>query len=340
MAETNIAYATDSSVFTALEALVLHNLPDFGKHGDGITNNNFLLARLKQKDMFVVMEGGLEIWHGVLNAENSNAKWQAHTASMSANLQDPSDRLRFPIKTFTASIVINELHEAMNKGRAMKKDWSRTLTRQAKQTIPNQFNSAFWATSPGANEPESIPNLISTTPTTGTVGGQSRSANEAYQNGVDATSVTDIGAENGIKQMEINRTKFARGSGGKDSVDTIIMGNERWASLQAYLTTQNRFRPDDDLAKLHFDTIRLNTAVISYENTNTRGTVNTINADYVYGLNANHLFFKVLRDGNFKWADKFERVGQSLNKALYFKVFGNLSTDLLDVHFVMTNVTG
>ena len=41
---TNISYANSDTI---LEALVLHTLPDFGPHGDGIINNNFLLAMLR-----------------------------------------------------------------------------------------------------------------------------------------------------------------------------------------------------------------------------------------------------------------------------------------------------
>src|SRR3990167_3914226 len=340
MAETNIAYATDSTVFTALEALILHNLPDFGPMGDGIINNNFLLAVLKQKDKFVVVEGGLEFWHGIMNAENSNFKWQSHLASMSANLQDPADRLRFSIKTFTGAVVLNALEEAMNKGRAAIKDYSKTLTRQAEVTIKNSFNGGFWSASPGANEPESIPNLISTTPTVGSIGGLTRSTHISLQNGADSTAVADLGGEAGIQQLMFNVRARAIGSGGKDSVDIVILSNTRYVSLEAYLATLNRYRPDDKIAQLGFDTIKLGNCTISYENTNVTGGQNTIETNYAYGINSNHLFFKVLRDGNFKWADKFERVGQTLNKALYFMVFCNLTTDLPRAHFVMTGITG
>jgi len=47
-----------------------------------------------------------------------------------------------------------------------------------------------------------------------------------------------------------------------------------------------------------------------------------------------------LKDGNFIWnPDGFERVGKSLNRALYFWVFCNLTTNLPKSHFVMSNVS-
>jgi hypothetical protein len=331
---TNISYANTDTI---LESLVLHTLPDFGKHGDGIINNNFLLALLKANNRLRVSDGGLEFWKGILKAENSNFKWQTHTANMSANLQDPSARLRYDIKTFTGSIVINELHKAQNKGRAAMKRFAQTLRDQANATIPNQFNSAFWNTSPASNEPESVPNLISATPTTGTIGGLSRSGNSYLQNGADGTAVTDIGAEAGLKAVWKNI--YERAISARDMVDTVIMGHDNYSALVAYLGTLNRYRPDDRMLKLGFDTIKMGKTTVSFENTLVSGGASSINAGYLYGINSNYFNFEVLRDGNFKWnPDGFAQVGQSLNKALYFWVFCNLTTSLPRAHFVMTSV--
>lgn len=341
---TNVSYASDDTI---LESLVLHTLPDFGEHGDGIINTNFLFSALKMKDKkegsskrFQVVDGGQEFWNGISKAENSNFKWQSHTAEMSAQLQDPSARLRFPIRTYTGSIVINKLHKAQNKGKAMVKEFVRTLREQAESTIPNGFNSAFWNTSPGSEEPESIPSLISDTPTTGTIGGLSRSGNAYLQNGVYDTAVADIGSEAGITALTEQKLKYAIGSGGYDCADLAIMDESNYAGLSGYLATLNRYRPDDDMAQLGFDTIKLGKMTISYENTNVLGGANSIQSGYVYGINSNWIKFKVLRDGNFIWnPDGFEMVGQSLNKALYFWVFCNLCVNNPRAHWVMTNVS-
>src|SRR3990167_1720386 len=341
---TNVSYASGDSV---LESLVLHTLPDFGPHGDGIINNNFLFSALKSKDKkegsskrFQVIDGGLEFWNGVLKAENSNFKWQDHTATMTANLQDPSARLRFDIMTFTGSVVINKKHEAMNKGKAMIKEFARTLREQAESTIPNQFNSAFWASSPASTEPESLPSLISATPTTGTIGGLTRSGSSYLQNGAYTTAIADIGSEAGIAALTRQKLRYAIGQGGSDAADIGIMDDNLYAGLCGYLATMNRYRPDDDMAQLGFDTIKLGNTILSYENTNVMGSANTITAGYVYLLNSNYIKFKVLKDGNFIWnPDGFERVGQTLNKALYFWVFCNLTTNLPRAHWVMTDVS-
>lgn len=339
----NIQYASGSQNLggaTMLESLIMHTLPDFGPHGDGVINNNFLLSYLKENKRHRIVEGGLESWKGVLKGENTNFKWQAPTADMTANLQDPTARLRWDWKTFTGSIVVNKLHEAMNKGRAMIKEWARTQRDQAESTIPNQFNSGFWALTPGDNEPQSIPSLISTTPTQGSIGGQTRSSSSIYQNGAFTTAVADIGAEAGLAALFRQIARRAVGSSGKDACDLVIMTDELWTGLSAFLTTQNRYRSDEKMGKVGFKAIDYLGTTIGFENTNVESSYNTIHENYIYGVNSKHFFFETLKDGNFMWdPDGFERVGQTLNKALYFWVFCALTTNLPKAHFVMTNVS-
>lgn len=342
--EINVPYANNDAI---LESLVLHTVPDFGPHGDGIINKNFLFSALKLKDKqegsskrFQVIEGGLEFWNGILKAENSNFKWQSATSDMTANLQDPNARLRFPIQTFTGSVVINKLHEAQNKGKAMMKEFARSLRDQAETTIPNQFNSAFWNTAPASTEPESIPSLISATPAVGTIGGLTRAGHTYLQNIAYTTAVADIGTEAGITAMTRQRLRAAIGSGGGDAPDLGIMNDELYAGLSGYLATLNRYRPDDGMAQLGFDTIKIGNMTLSFENTNNQGSPNTITDGYIYMINSNYIKFKVLRDGNFMWnPGGFERVGQKLNKALYFWVFCNLTTNNPRAHVVMTDVS-
>ena len=208
MAETNVAYAGSDA---NLESLILHILPDFGEHGDGIVNSNLLTAALKQKGSVQNITGGLEFWYGIMKNESSNAQWQGKNDDMSANSQDPDARLRWEPMIYTNAVVLNQLDKAKNRGRAAIKNYLMTLREQAIITNENQFNSAWWKTTPGTNEPSSIPSLISATPTTGTIGGLNRSGNAYLQNGAYTTAITDIGSEAGIAKMIELKIKYAVG---------------------------------------------------------------------------------------------------------------------------------
>ena len=331
----NVSYASGDTI---LESLVLHTLPDFGgPTSSGIINNNFLLALLKEKKRMKIIDGGLEFWKGVRKSENSNAKWQGHTDTMKTDLQDPTARLRWDIMTFTDSIVINKKHEAMNKGRAMMKNFAKELTDQAEDTIPNAFNGAFWNTAPGALEPSSVPSLITTTPLVGTIGGLTRAGNAYLQNESEGT-VVSMGAQAGVTYLKNRQIRNAISA--NDMIDIFIMSDSLYASLSGYLQSQRQYMPDTSKAMLDFDTIKLGKTTVSFENTNVAGGWNTISAGYIYGINSKYMSFDVLKDGNFIWnPDGFERVGQTLNKALYFWVFCNLTTNLPKAHSVATAAT-
>lgn len=336
MAATDISYASGD---TELESLVLHTIPDFGPHGDGVINANLLTAALKAKKRFVVKEGGLEFWNGVMTSENTNAKWQGKSDEYSVSEQDPNTRLRWDIKVFTDTVVITELDEAKNKGKAMMKDYARTLRMQSESTIPNKFNGALWSTSPGANEPDSIPNIINATATTGIVGGANRAGNPALQNGVYTTTIADIGSAAGIE--DINRLILQQMVTASDMIDLVIMDHIRYSNLVGYLGSLYRYRPDDTLAKLNIESIKIGRATVGPEvlGTNLASSANSITAGYMYGINTKHLFFNLLSDGNFKWGSKFERVGVRPVKFLPFKVYCNLCTNLPRAMFVATDLT-
>lgn len=330
---TNISYASSDS---NLESLILHSLPDFGEHGDGVLNSNMLTAILKEKGSYEEVEGGLEFWYGIDKAESSNFKWQGKNDDMTANAQDPYARLRYDPKVFTGSVVKNALEMAQNKGRAAIKDWLKSLREHASKTIKNQFNSAWWTASPATDAPNSIPSLVSATPTTGTIGGLSRSGNTYLQNGLYDTAITDIGSEAGIAVMERLRITQAVGT---STPDIIILDQIRFAGLVGYLATLMRWQPNDKLAQLKIPSIQLGDATIGYENLAVLGGADTITSGYMYLLNSEFLKVKRLLDENKDgWAKEFERVGRSLNKAVYYNWFGNLVTNTPRSHCVATSV--
>lgn len=331
----NVSYANNDSI---LESLLAHILPYVDdKHGDGILNSNFITAILNKKNAKEVVDGGLEFWNPIDVNESSNFKFQGKNDDMLADEQDPTRTLRFPVKVFTGSVTVNDLDTAMNKGRALIKQYLLTKREQAKKTIDNKYNSAIWAASPGANEPESIPSIISITPTTGTIGGLTRSDNAAYQNGAYTTAIADLGSEAGLSSLMYLRAFY---SVGQSMADVVVIPVAVWANLAAYLTTMRRFQNDQAMLNIGIRSIDLGDCTIGYENDNVLGGASTITSTYMYGINteAGGLKVKVLSDGNSKWSTEAERVGRTLNKAFYYKWFGNLTSSCPRANWVATSV--
>ncbi len=335
---TNIVYAGNDD---KLATLVLYSLPNWGDEtGNGILNTNAVTAALKSKGSFKDVEGGLEFWEVVLTQSSPNFKWQGKNDNFNTIAPDPSKKLAFPPKVFTGSVPVNELDIAMNRGKHAIKKWVEDLRLQADTTAKNQYQSGLWATTPGADDIESIPNLISITPTTGTIGTQSRVGVKAFQNGVDTAACTSIGSAAGIAAILANISKNAVGN---TTVDICISSETRFAAMQGFLATQRRWIANEAMAKLGFTTIMLTPEVMFvYENTNVMNSENTINGNYLYGINSKWFLIKHLTEEGKTagWTVTFERIGQSLNKAVYYTWFGNLTTPLPRAHFVMTSVTG
>lgn len=330
---TDVTYASSD---VNLESLLLHILPSFGLTGDGIFNTNGLTAAFNMKGAKEVVDGGLEFWFGVEKEENSNFKTQGKNDDMSVNAQDPLGRLRYPPKIATCAVVINELEKAQNKGRAAIKDYAKSLKRQATTTVKNGFNSLWWKASPGANDPVSIPNLIPTSATSGTVGGLNRSGNTYLQHAVYSTAISDIGSEAGIAKLEELRIKYGVG---QSTADIIVMSEGKFANLVGYLANNMRYKPSDKLAQLRIKGIELGDAVIVYENTRVMGGQNTITSSYVYGIDTSATFIKTLKDGDGVWGNEFERIGVKLNRAVFWKWFGNLVCLNPRANWIASNVT-
>lgn len=331
---TSITYASSD---TDIESLFVSCLPDFSSSSEdgGILNTNKLTAALKRLNALEVREGGLEIIESVIKTENSNAKWQGKGDTLSSGAQDPAQSLKFDYKVFTDTVVINDFDKARVKGKYMIQDWIQLHRKQAIATIKNSFNSAFWKSSPGDNEPSSIPQIVNTTNTTGTLGGVSRVGNKYMQNGVYSTAIADIGSEAGVSKLIELKIRYQRGA----EIDLMILDAANYAGLAGYLASQKRYQPDDKMAKLDFTAIWIGDTLVTYEglSSDLMVTGDTITTGYLYGLATKHLKIKTLSDGDSKWGE-FERIPLTLKKALPFYWFGNLSTDLPCAHFVASSV--
>jgi hypothetical protein len=159
------------------------------------------------------------------------------------------------------------------------------------------------------------------------------------QNGAYTTAISDIGAEAGVAKLYELKIKYSVGA---SQVDLMIMSESRYAGLAGYLHTERQYMNDDKMAELGFDTIKLGNTTIGYENTNVLGGANTITAAYMYGINTKYMKLKHLSDpvaGKNGWSSNFERVGNSLNKAVFYNWFGNLVTNCPRAHFVATSVS-
>ena len=302
--------------------------------GDAVTTKNFLSAYLDTKGS-VTTEGGLDIAEPVLISTNGNFAFRDKYSQIAANIADPLREFRFDWVQQTGSIAINEVHKLQNAGKAQIKKLLTTYKMQAETTIANIRNEGFWRASPTANlHTESLPSIVSTTPTTGTLGGISR-ANTYAQNKIDAATYTSIGSAAGLTALHTMRVTL--GGSAKTIPDFAITTPDLWAALSAYIDTLRQAYKDETMAQLGFDTIKIGPqTVLGYDG---NGVDEGCPANQFFFLNSKHLFLRKLQGGSMRFTP-FEYRDNSWNATSLFLDVLQLTTNLPSALGKFTAITG
>lgn len=314
---------------TLLNTLASHIFKDYGAEiGDAAIAKNFLYALLKQKGKKMVV-GGLDFTETVLTNTNTNFAFRSHYSEIPSDNQDPTQTLSFEPMTLTGTVVINEKHKAMNKGKAAIRSLLKTLQMQAETTIENIINTQLFDASPTSGiDPESILSLVSATPTTGNIGGVSRVTNTWARNKAYTTAISDIGSEAGLSTLHSQR--FQLGGDIKTNPDIALTTPTLFGGLYGFMDANRRVRADEQVTKLGFENFYLGTALVGYDA--------QVTANYFYYLNSNHLFLKILEGGNFVF-EPFSRKDNTLNSTSIFYTMMNLTTNLPSSLEVFSNVS-
>jgi len=326
MATITVPSQENASIFETLATHIFEN------HGEEIGNaaiaKNYTMMMLDRKGSKKIVDGGLDFAEPVLIRENSNFGFGNAYSQIDADYQDMTREFKFDPKVYRGTLVINALHEAQNDGRSAIKKLLKTIRLQADTTIENDINAALWTASPAANAPESIRSIVSDTPTTGTLGGITRLGNSYAQNGAYTTAITDIGSEAGLSTLHAERATM--GGDAKTAPDIAVTTPILWGGLFGYMDNLRRIKADEEVVKLGFDNFYVGTALLGHDA--------ACPASHFYYLNSRHLFFKILKKGNFVF-EPFSRKDNSLNSTSIFYLFYNLTTNLPAAHKVLTAVS-
>ncbi len=211
---------------------------------DATIDNHPLLYMLKQSDNIKIVNGGTSFTHPLMYTTNSNFGAISKLGTIPTDIQDPYTRSDWAVKILAGSVVISMLEEAMNAGDKEKLiDLVESLKDNATLSQTELMGSQLWAASPGANDWNSIPQIVSSTASTDTnsIGSiDSSAATQAFWRPyVYTTAVTAFTASsNGRTAMDTMRINATKGKNGPTSVFTTaaiyrlyqmtLQANERW----------------------------------------------------------------------------------------------------------------
>lgn len=334
MATQSITINTGENA-SIIQSLATHIFETHGEEiGDAVIGKNFALTYMRSKAETPTV-GGLDFAEPVMIAENSNFAFRNKYSQIDADIQDPFREFKFDPIVLDGTIALNKVHELQNMGRAQIKKWAKGLKSQAETTIYNLMARALWSASPVANvEPESIQSIVSTTPTTGTLGGITRSGNTYAQNKVNSTTITSIGSVAGLAAL--HKMRITLGGDAKTMPDFAITTATLFGNLVGYMDSLRRPTSSEQMTKLGFENIYLGSALLGYDGD---GGTGECPANRFYYLNSKHLFFRVLEGGNFVF-EPFSRKDNSLNSTSVFYMVYNLTTNLPSSMGVFSAITG
>ena len=154
------------------------------KPEDQIHDDYFLLNQLSKGEGFLGLSGGDFISGPIEYALNSTVSSYSDTDTISTTRVDVFDRYEYQWKEVAGSVVISELEEDRNAGEGRVFPLLQSKLENLRQSLRADLNEQMHAdgTGNGGKDMDGLASLVSSTPTTGTVGGINRANFSFWRN--------------------------------------------------------------------------------------------------------------------------------------------------------------
>ena len=289
-----MALINPSATVTEIVTTTLRNRT--GKLADNVTKNNALLYRLRARGRVKPVSGGRTIVQELNYQENQTYKRYSGYEVLNISPSDVFTGAEFNYAQAAVAVSISGLEMLQNSGEEAIIDLLEGRIENAEQTLTNNVALDIYSngTADGGRQIGGVQLIVSTTPSSGIVGGIDPSVWAFWRN-VFFSGVTTGGAavSTATIQTYMNRVylQLVRGA---DAPDLIVADNNFYRfyleSMQAIQRVQ-----DEDMAQLGFQTLKyMNCDVVLDGGFGGGAPVNTM-----FFLNTKYLFFRPHQDRNF-----------------------------------------
>ncbi len=151
---------------------------------DNIHNDYWLFNRLSEGKSFDQVDGGRTINGPIEYALNTTFKSYSDTEAIDVTRIDVFDEFTYPWREYAGTVVMSELEKAKNQGEGRKFNLLASKLENLKNSAHNILNGDLYSDGTG-NSNKQIQGLalvVSSTPTTGTVGGINRATFTFWRN--------------------------------------------------------------------------------------------------------------------------------------------------------------
>jgi hypothetical protein len=204
---------------------------------DNVTRNNALLSRLRDKGRIKRFTGGRSIVQEIQYAMNATYKRYSGYELLNIAPSDVFTAAEFPIRQAAVAVSISGLEMLQNAGPQQMIDLLEARIENAESTFVNGISYDIYSDGSQPNQINGLQALVSSSPTTGIIGGIDRSQWPFWQNikfGAVADGTTAATSTNIQSYMNRVILQLVRG---RDGVDLIVADNTYYRlfleSLQA-----------------------------------------------------------------------------------------------------------
>jgi hypothetical protein len=227
-----------------------------GVIADNVTQNNALLARLKQRGNVKTFSGGNIILEELSFAENGNAGYYSGYETLPVAAQDVISAAQFDIKQAACPVTISGLEQLQNAGKEQIIDLLESRMAVAEGTMANLISAGIYSDGTGSGGKE-ITGLKAAVPVVNTnqYGGIDRATWTFWKNQTLDASTFLGGATTASNIQSVMNAMWASLVRGTDRPDLVVMDNAYWGYFVASLQNIQRFTSADE-AKLGFVSLK------------------------------------------------------------------------------------
>ena len=256
---------------------------------DNVSANIPVLERLRRRGRSTTIDGGTEILEELDYAENESFAWYAGFERLQVVLSEVLTGALFSWKQAGAAVGISGLLRMQNRGSERMVDAIAGKIRNAQRTMSNKMDESIFSDGTGNNGRQigGLQLLISSSPTSGIVGGIDRAIAEWWRNYALTQTATKVNIVSLCQKVQRNTTR------GRDMVDLVAMDDNLYGLLQDALQAQQRFyRRDNDLQRAGFEQMAIGTADAVLAG----GVGGNCPANHAYFVNTDFLALRSHRD--------------------------------------------
>lgn len=298
---------------------------------DDVTDNNALLAILKEKGNIDPYDGGVEITEQILYNEVAASGWYSGSDLQDVEVSDVLTTAAFAHKQFYANIVQDGLEDIQNAGESQMIDLIEAKIKAGMATAQNAVGLAVFNsnTENGGKAIGGFQHLVSDNASAPTVGGiDASSANNAFWRNyvMDFSSGPIAGVASTTTILQGIQLGFLNTNRGNDQVDVLFAGDTYFGYFENAIQTNQRFINEKSKVIAGFKAWEYKGAKVIHDP--------HCSSTRMYGMNTDYVKFRPYKKRNFIIGDKKDSVNQ--DAYLYPILFaGNLTIKSRARNFVM-----